>query len=156
MLFYLSLGIVLCVCVCVRAFFSSFFFRTVLRISSNFPKHRLNNGPEKRIRIFLLSLCGARSHISSPKHSFDSNQQQTLLFVRNKQGLMPWKVKPVAFLPLFFYSPSIPLKTSTAVAPLGIWLKNLTLAEMLEMGLESQQERFKRLTPVSHQPSLSV
>lgn len=76
------------VCVCERFFFF-FFFRTVLRISSNFPKHRLNNGPEKRIRIFLLSLCGARSHISSPKHSFDSNQQQTLLFVRNKQGLMP-------------------------------------------------------------------
>lgn len=67
-----------------------------------------------------------------------------------KQDSAPWKVKLVAFLPLCFYSPSVRVKANTAEAPLGIWLKNLTPAEMhLEMGSEYQQERFKRLTLVS-------
>lgn len=54
------------------------------------------------------------------------------LFVRNKQDLMPLKVKwQAAFLPLRFYSPSVRHTAGAAVAPLGIWPKNVTLAEML-------------------------
>lgn len=103
------------------------------------------------LRFFLLSLRSACSHISSPKNSFDSNQQQTSLFVRNKQDLMPWKSQSSGISASQFLFPIRQSEGQHSSGTTGYLAEESDACrDALETGSESQREWFKRLTLVSN------
>lgn len=88
----------------------------------------------------------------APKNSFDWNQQRSSLFVRNKRDLMPRESQmagAVSASPFLF--PICPSHGRRSSGTAGYLAEECDACRAaLEMGFESQQERFKRLTLVSN------